>query len=117
MGKSYSCDVLPSDYRFRREPGGLTIYKPVITVRRTSQPPEHAVEGFLIRRWGSYEEVIKTTSSGGGPREASQGDDDMVLNEGMFTVVKKVARELRMELSHVYDKQCRSKTAKENGGY
>lgn len=106
MGQNYNCEVLPSDYRFQRDPaGGLTIYKPVISVHRTSQPADQAVEGFLIRRSGCLEEILKITSSGGGAKEASQGGDDMVLDQDMFVLVKHIAKELLMRMYHVYDTQ------------
>lgn len=118
MRQTYNCEVLPSDYRFRKDPtGSLTIYKPVISVHRASQPAAQAVEGFLVRRCGSNEEILGTTSSGRGTKEAPQDGDDMVFALDMFGLVKHIARQLCMSLNHIYDTQAGRKTVQENGEY
>lgn len=118
MRQTYTCEVLPSDYRFDRDPaGGLTIYKAVISVRRTSRVPKKAVEGLLIRRWGPHEEILTTTRSGGSANDASRGGDDMVLDQEMFGLVKHVARQLRMSMKVFYDARAGPGTAEENEEY
>lgn len=95
----------------------MTIYKPVITVHRTTNPPKQAVEGLLIRRFGRYEEILTTTSSGGGTNDASQGGDDMVLNQDLYVLIKHIARQLCMSMRHIYDARAGPGTAEENGEY
>ena len=112
-----SPDFTLSDYRMEWTTTGLNIYKAVLSIGGRPQRRETRVAGMLLRRQGAHETILAVTASGGVTQPAVDTNDEMVLDEDYYPVVKHFARQLRMSMNHIYDTQGGKHTVEENGEY
>lgn len=96
--------VATSDYRFEMTPTGLNVFKNIISVRGHFKPRKRHVVGILLRRRGMNDDTILAASANGGTgKHCLDYDDEMVVGEVYFHLVKHFGKELHLAMGSPYD--------------